>query len=89
MALDVVAFCISENNIDNGGIIVNAPRGQTGLRSVYQIDTYSTAYPTTGTIYSAYDTRFTGLAPCDSCGATGAIPLCSGAGCGVVVAMFV
>ena len=67
MALDVVAFCISGNLIDNGGIIVNAPRGQTGLSTQYQIDTYSTATPSTGTIYGNNDARFTGLAPCDPC----------------------
>ena len=89
MALDIVAFCITGNVIDNGGIIVNAPRGQTGLLSNYQINTYSTAYPTTGTIYNAYDARFTGIAPCDTCG-TGAGPdLCSGVGCGVVIGLFV
>ena len=89
MALDVVAFCISGNVIDNGGIIVNAPRGQTGLSSQYQLNTYSTASPSTGVIYGKYDTRFTGLAPCDDCGATGAVPICSGDGCGVVVGLFV
>mgnify|MGYP003662055429 FL=1 len=84
MALDVVAFCISGNLIDNGGIIVNAPRGQTGLVSNYQINTYSTVLPTTGTIYGNYDTRFTGLAPCDDC--TDAIVLGTG---GPVIALFV
>ena len=33
MALDIVSYCITGNPIDNGGIIVNAPRGQTGLAS--------------------------------------------------------
>ena len=47
MALDIVSYCITGNPIDNGGIIVNAPRGQTGLASNYQINTYSTALPTT------------------------------------------
>ena len=92
MALDVVAFCISGNIIDNGGIVVGAPRGQTGTPSQYQINTYSTAYPTTGTIYSAYDTRFTGLEPCGDCGAsaTGAnSTFCSGTDCGVIIGLFV
>ena len=82
MALDIVGYCITGNPIDNGGIIVNAPRGQTGLASNYQINTYSTALPTTGTIYGSYDTRFTGLAPCDDCGEV------LGTG-GPVVALFV
>jgi len=86
MALDVVAFCISGNFIDNGGIIVNAPRGQTGLASNYQINTYSSVLPTTGTIYGNYDTRFTGLAPCDDCTSTTATVLGTG---GPVIALFV
>ena len=89
MALDIVAFCISGNVIDNGGIVVGTPRGQTGIPSQYQINTYSAAYPTTGTIYNAYDTRFTGISPCEICG-TGTGPgLCSGVGCGVVIGLFV
>ena len=85
MALDVAAFCISGNIIDNGGIVVNAPRGQTGLASNYQINTYSSELPTTGTIYGNYDTRFTGLAPCDDC-STVATVLGTG---GPVIALFV
>ena len=69
---DIIAKCIPGNVIDNGGILVAAPKGtsQLGIDSGnYQINTYSSASPATGTVYNKYDTRFTGIAPCvDSCG---------------------
>ena len=61
---DVIGKCITANPIDNGGIIVNAPRADAQLGSNYQINTYSSASPTTGIVFSTYDPRFTGIAPC-------------------------
>ena len=61
---DVIAKCITANPIDNGGILVGAPRGDNQLGSNYQINTYSSALPATGLVFSKYDPRFTGLAPC-------------------------
>lgn len=64
---DIIAKCIPGNVIDNGGILVAAPKGtsQLGIDSGnYQINTYSSALPTTGSVYASYDTRFTGIAPC-------------------------
>jgi len=64
---DVIGKCITANPIDNGGIIVNAPRAGTQLGSNYQINTYSSALPATGIVFGKYDVRFTGNAPCQ-CG---------------------
>ena len=61
---DVIGKCITANPIDNGGIIVNAPRAGTQLGSNYQINTYSSALPATGIVFGKYDVRFTGIAPC-------------------------
>ena len=61
---DVIAKCITANPIDNGGILVGAPRADNQLGSNYQINTYSSALPATGIVISKYDPRFTGLAPC-------------------------
>jgi len=61
---DVVTKCIIGNAIDNGGILVNAPRADNPLGSNYQINTYSSSAPATGIIIAKYDTRFTGVAPC-------------------------
>lgn len=69
MADDIIAKCIAANEIDNGGIIVGAPKATDPLGSIYQINTYSSTLPATGTIFTSYDTRFTGVAPCtDTCG---------------------
>lgn len=60
----------SSQPIDNGGIRIASPKGLgveavTGVSSSnYEIDTYSSILPTTGTINTKYDTRFTG---CPSC----------------------
>tara|TARA_R100000306_G_C4355379_1_gene132431 strand:+ start:19 stop:273 length:255 start_codon:yes stop_codon:yes gene_type:complete len=84
MATDIIAKCISANPIDNGGILVAAPKGGSQLGSNYQINTYSSQLPTTGTVYNKYDTRFTGIAPCwNSCGTTDLI------GSGVAAVLFV
>ena len=61
---DVIAKCITANPIDNGGILVGAPKAASQLGTDYQINTYSSALPATGVVISKYDPRFTGLAPC-------------------------
>ena len=61
---DVIAKCITANPIDNGGILVSAPRTDDQLGSNYQINTYSSALPATGLVFNKYDPRFTGIAPC-------------------------
>ena len=61
---DIIAKCIPANPIDNGGILVAAPKKDNQLGSNYQINTYSSSLPTTRIVFSKYDTRFTGLAPC-------------------------
>jgi hypothetical protein len=49
---------------------VQAPKGLgyvavSGAGSAnYELDEYSSALPTTGTIFDKYDTRFTGCPPC-------------------------
>ena len=64
MATDIIAKCIPSNAIDNGGILVGAPRADSQLSSNYQINTYSSIRPATGIVFSKYDARFTGVAPC-------------------------
>ena len=70
---DVVHLIYSTENIDNGGARVEAPKGLgylavSGAGSAnYEIDTYSTDLPTTGTIFDKYDPRFTGCPPCNDC----------------------
>jgi hypothetical protein len=70
---DVVHLIYSTQNIDNGGARVEAPKGLgveaiTGVSAPnYEIDTYSTDLPTTGTIFDKYDPRFTGCPPCNDC----------------------
>jgi len=61
---DIIAKCIIANSIDNGGILVAAPKAANPLGSNYQINTYSTDLPATGTVFSKYNVRFTGVAPC-------------------------
>jgi hypothetical protein len=69
---DVVHLVYAVEPIDNGGARVQAPKGLgvvavSGAGSAnYEIDTYSTDLPTTGTIETKYDTRFTGCPPCNS-----------------------
>ena len=64
---DIITKCIPGNVIDNGGILVGAPKAGDLLGSNYQINTYSSALPATGTVFNTYDTRFTGLAPSQGC----------------------
>lgn len=67
---DIITKVYSNESIDNGGIRVQAPKGAkvsavTGVDSAkYEIDTYSTALPTTGTVFAKYDARLTGCPPC-------------------------
>ena len=61
---DIIAKCITANPIDNGGILVGAPKAGDLLGSNYQINTYSSTSPTTGIVFEKYNTRFTGIAPC-------------------------
>ena len=85
MASDIIAKCISANPIDNGGILVAAPKAAGQLGSNYQINTYSSELPATGIVFSKYDARFTGIAPCvDSCGSQAAY-----VGSGVAAVLFV
>lgn len=66
---DVITKCIIANPIDNGGILVSAPKADNNLGSNYQINTYSSPSPSTGVVFNKYDSRFTGIAPCvNNCG---------------------
>ena len=70
MTTDVITYAMSgagayqSTTIDHGGILVGAPRGSGFLESNYEINTYSSSTPTTGTVFNKYDTRYTG---CDFC----------------------
>ena len=85
MATDIISKCIPANPIDNGGILVGAPRADSQLSSNYQINTYSSATPTTRLVFSKYDVRFTGVAPCLKSSA--ALPETIGSG--TIAVMFV
>ena len=67
---DVVHLVYSTENIDNGGARVGDPKGLgveagTGPPAPnFAIDDHSSSVPTTGTIITKYDTRFTGCPPC-------------------------
>lgn len=67
---DVIHLIYSTQSIDNGGARVGAPKG-LGVEAVtgsvaanYEIDTYSSVLPTTGTVFTKYDPRLTGCPPC-------------------------
>ena len=67
---DVVHLVYSTENIDNGVSSVGPPKG-LGVEAVtgtpapnFEIDDHSSSVPTTGTIITKYDTRFTGCPPC-------------------------
>ena len=69
--MPVVHLVYSTESIDNGGARVEAPKG-LGVEAVtgtpapnFEIDTYSSTLPTTGTIDAKYETRFTGCPPCN------------------------
>ena len=67
---DIITKIYPNEPINNGGIVVQYPRGVgvaaiTGVDSSdYTITTYSTDLPTTGTVFIKYDTRLTGCPPC-------------------------
>lgn len=65
---DIITKCIPANPIDNGGILVAAPKHADSLGSNYQINTYSSSSPATGIVFNKYDVRFTGIDPCNTCG---------------------
>jgi len=71
---DIITKIYPNEVINHGGIVVQCPRGVgvaavTGTDSTdYTILTYSTALPTTGTVYDKYNTRLTGCPPCLSVG---------------------
>jgi hypothetical protein len=74
---DVITYAMSgsgpytSTTINNGGALVGSPRGSGFLDSSY---TFGAGYsggnptpsttPTTGTVFSRYDTRFTGCPAC-------------------------
>ncbi len=78
MALDVIAYAMSgtgpytSTTINNGGVLVGSPPGSGFLDSNYTFGlgyagaaTTASTLPVTGTVYNAYDTRFTGCDPCN------------------------
>ena len=82
---DVITKCIPANPLDNGGILVGAPRADDQLGSNYQINTYSSQLPSTGIVFNKYDPRFTGIAPCvNTCQSAGEV-----IGNGVCAVLFV
>ena len=85
MATDIISKCIPANPIDNGGILVGAHRADSQLGSNYQINTYSSTTPATGLVFSKYDVRFTGVAPCLKSSAVAAETI----GSGTIAVMFV
>mgnify|MGYP001345041547 CR=1 FL=1 len=57
----------SSTTINNGGVIVGSPRGSGFLNDSYTFGmgyngaaTTASALPATGTVFTKYDTRFTG-----------------------------
>ena len=82
---DVITKCIQANPLDNGGILVGAPRTDDQLGSNYQINTYSSSSQSTGIVFNKYDPRFTGIAPCvNTCQSAGEV-----IGNGVCAVLFV
>ena len=78
MALDVITYAMSgtgpytSTTINNGGALVGSPRGSGFLDANYTFGagyagaaTTASALPATGTVYTTYDTRFTGCPPCN------------------------
>ena len=74
---DVIAYAMSSagpyqsTTINNGGVLVGSPRGSGFLDTSYTFGAgYSgtnitaSALPTTGTVFTKYDTRITGCPPC-------------------------
>ena len=74
---DVITYAMSgagpyqSTTINNGGVVVSAPRGSGFVDSNYTFgagyageDPDSSALPTQATVYGNYDTSFTGCPPC-------------------------
>jgi len=74
---DVITYAMSgagpyqSTTINNGGVVVGAPRGSGFLDTNYAFGegyngaaSTSSTLPTTGTVFTKYDTAFTGCPPC-------------------------
>ena len=74
---DVITVAMSgagpyqSTTINNGGVVVGSPRGSGFLNTNYTCgegengaDTTSSTLPSTGTVFTKYDTAFTGCPPC-------------------------
>jgi len=77
MTDDVLSYAMSgtgpyqSTTINNGGVLVGAPRGSGFVDTNYTFglgyngaDTTASALPTTGTVYTQYNNSFTGCPPC-------------------------
>ncbi len=74
---DVISVAMSgagpyqSTTINNGGVIVGSPRGSGFLNTNYTLGlgynggaTAASAIPSTGVVFTKYDTAFTGCPPC-------------------------
>ena len=74
---DVITYAMSgsgpyqSTTINNGGLLVGAPRGSGFVDSNYTFgagyngaDTTASTLPATGTVFTKYDVRITGCPPC-------------------------
>ena len=74
---DVITYAMSgsgpyqSTTINNGGLLVGAPRGSGFVDSNYTFgagyngdDTTASTLPATGTVFTKYDARITGCPPC-------------------------
>ena len=74
---DVITYAMSgtgpyqSTTINNGGLLVGAPRGSGFLDTNYIFgagyngaNTTASTLPTTGTVFNKYDDRITGCPPC-------------------------
>ena len=74
---DVITYAMSgtgpyqSTTINNGGLIVGSPRGSGFIDANYTFgagyngdNTIASTLPTTGTVFTKYDTSFTGCPPC-------------------------
>ena len=74
---DVITYAMSgtssyqSTTINNGGLLVGAPRGSGFIDTNYTFgagdngaDTTASTLPATGTVFNKYDTRITGCPPC-------------------------
>ena len=77
MAVDVITYAMSgagpyqSTTINNGGVIVNSPKGSGYLDGNYEFGlgyngsaTSGSTQPFTGTVFNNYDSSFTGCPPC-------------------------